>query len=350
MKKGSTEMTIGIDIGDRKSHVCVISGEGELVERAVVATTRTGMEGWFSRWSRCRVVIEACSHSPWLSRTLAGLGFEVLVANPRELRSIWKSSRKNDPRDAEQLARLGRTDPKLLHPIRHRPEATQRDLHVLKARDVLVRSRTRLINHIRASVKGHAERIPKVHPESFHKKALEFIPSELHVSMKPLIGVLETIETQIGELDREVARLCKEVYPETALLEQVSGVGHVVALAFVLTIDDKHRFRRSRDVPAYLGLVPRQDKSSTIDRALGISKAGDRFVRKLLVQAANYIMGPFGPKTDLRGWGEALCERGGKAARKRAKVAVARKLSVVLHRLWVTGEVYEPNRNAPMAA
>jgi transposase len=285
-----------------------------------------------------------------VSRALLELGFEVLVANPRALRSIYQSTRKNDPRDAEQLARLGRSDPELLYPIRHRRQEAQRDLHVLKARDVLVRTRTKLINHVRATIKSFGARLPRVHPESFHKRALEFVPAELVASIQPILATLEAIDAQVKELDGQIAHLCKEVYPETELLEQVVGVGHVTALGFVLTIDDPHRFERSRDVPAFLGLVPKQDKSGTIDRALPISKAGDRFLRRLLVQAANYILGPFGPDTDLRRWGEAIADRGGKAQRKRARVAVARKLSVLLHRLWVSAEVYEPNRATEHAA
>jgi transposase len=291
------------------------------------------------------VVLEACCHSPWLSRLLHELGFEVVVANPRQLKLIFKSKRKNDPIDSERLARLGRVDTELLSPIRHRSEAVQRDLHVLKSRDTLVGTRTRLVSHIRSVVKSLGGRIPlKVRAETFHRSSKEHVPEALVPSVEPLLRVLESIDLEIKQLDRQIHQLCKEAYPETEMLRQVTGVGEIVALTFVLVIEDPRRFERSRDVAAYLGLVPRQWQSGAVDRNLHITKTGDRFLRKLLVQSANYILGPFGPDSDLRRWGEQLTERGGRGASKRARVAIARKLSVLLHHLWVTGQVYAPNR------
>ena len=343
MVKGNSGMTIGIDVGDRYSHLCLLDEHGELAERARVATTRTAMEGWFSRRARCRVVLEACCHSPWLSRLLDSLGYEVVVANPRQLKLIFKSKRKNDPIDSERLARLGRVDTELLSPIRHRSEDVQRDLHVLKSRDVLVGSRTRLVSHIRSVVKSLGGRVPlKVRAETFYAKASEHVPTGLLPSVKPLLRVLGCIDAEIKELDKQIHRLCLESYPETAILRQVTGVGEIVALTFVLVIEDPKRFENSRDVPAYLGLVPRQWQSGAVDRNLHITKAGDRFLRKLLVQSANYILGPFGPDCDLRRWGQQLAERGGRGGSKRARVGVARKLSVLLHHLWATGQVYKP--------
>ena len=125
-------------------------------------------------------------------------------------------------------------------------------------------------------------------------------------------------------------------------MRQVKGVGPITALAYGLTLENAEHFAKSRAVGPYLGLVPKQEDSGESQPQLGISKAGDTMVRKLLVGSAHYILGPFGPDTDLRGYGLRLCERGGKNAKKRAAVAVARKLAVLLHRLWVSGEVYEP--------
>ena len=135
-------------------------------------------------------------------------------------------------------------------------------------------------------------------------------------------------------------------YPETDLLRQVEGVGALTALAFVLTLENPERFAKSRSVGAYLGLEPAQDQSGDRDPQRHISKEGDEMLRKLLVGSAHYILGPFGSDSDLRRHGEKIASRGGKNAKKRAAVAVARKLSVLLQRLWVTGEVYEPLRNA----
>ena len=131
-------------------------------------------------------------------------------------------------------------------------------------------------------------------------------------------------------------------YPEALLLQQISGVGPITALAFVLLVEDPRRFEQSREVGAYFGLVPRLDESSDSTPQLRITKAGDELGRRLLVSAAQYILGPFGPECDLRSHGEAIAQRGGKNAKKRAAVAVARKLAVLMHRLWIAKATYDP--------
>jgi transposase len=168
------------------------------------------------------------------------------------------------------------------------------------------------------------------------------IPNELRETRQPLLRLIATLNDEIKSYDRRIGQLAREKYTHTQLLRQVTGVGPITALAYVLTLETPLRFARSRDVGPYLGLVPKQEDSGDSQPQLGISKAGDRMLRKLLVGSAQYILGPFGPDTDLRRFGMRLCERGGKNAKKRAAVAVARKLAVLLHRLWVSGEVYEP--------
>jgi len=130
------------------------------------------------------------------------------------------------------------------------------------------------------------------------------------------------------------------------LLKQVKGVGTQIALTYLLTIEDPHRFAKSRDVGCFLGLRPGRRDSGESQPQMHISKEGDPYLRTMLVQGAHYILGPFGADSDLRRWGLKLAARGGKNAKKRAVVAVARKLAVLLHRLWVTGEVYEPLHNS----
>jgi transposase len=162
--------------------------------------------------------------------------------------------------------------------------------------------------------------------------------------MVSLVAMVHELTLQIRGLEREIEALCEQSYPETQRLRQVSGVGALTSLAYVLTIEDPQRFRRSRSVGAYLGLQPRRRQSGEQDPLLRITKAGDPFLRRLLVQSGHYILGPFGPDTDLRRFGLRLMARGGRAGRKKALVAVARKLAVLLHRLWVTGETYEALR------
>jgi transposase len=341
MTKGSTTMTIGIDLGDRKSHVCVLDADGQVVKRDIVATTRTAFEGWFGKWARCRVVLEASAHSRWSSQVLIELGFEVYVANPRRLREIWGQTRKNDPRDAERLADLGRYKPELLHPIEHRSDAAQLGLVAIKVRDTLVRARTRIVTSIRGTAKQFGLRVPTCDAMNFHERAPGALSEELLGLVQPLIDTLAGMAERIKARDKQIEEFASEVYPETELLRQVTGVGPITSLAFVLTLENPARFKRSRDVGAYLGLVPKQDQSGDIDKELGISKAGNKLLRGLLVQSAQYILGRFGPDCDLKRW--ALPKTAGsKAAKKRITIALARKLAVLLHRLWVTGEEYQP--------
>jgi transposase len=267
----------------------------------------------------------------------------VVVANPRRVELISKSDRKTDRSDAQMLAELGRTNPGLLAPITHRSETAQADLCVLRARDELVRTRTALINHVRGVLKSNGHRAPTCSAPSFARTATASIPAELQPGLRPILETLAVLTSKIDALDKRIETLCLERYPITQALRQIKGVGPVVALTFVLTIDDQRRFKSARDVGAYLGLVPRKRSSGTIDPQLRVTKAGDRSMRRLLVIAANYILGRFGPDCDLRRFGERIGGDGdNKSARKRARVAVARKLSVLMHHLWRSGEVYDP--------
>ncbi len=347
MAMAHPSITVGVDVGDRHSHLCLIDTQsGEVLEESRISTSPTALERRFSGSEPMRVAIEVGTHSPWISRLLERLGHEVLVANARKLRLIYADGKKNDRLDAENLARIARLDPKLLSPLRHRGEASQAHLAVIRSRDALVRSRTQLVNHVRGAVKPFGFRLPKCSAESFHKRAAGRFPEELAPALEPILETIADLTARIRAYDRELEALAENLYPQTRLLRQVPGVGTLSALAFVLTIEDPSRFRASRDVGAYLGLVPSKDQSGGSDPQRRISKRGDGMLRRLLVGSAQYLLGPFGADSDLRRHGEKLAERGGKNAKKRAAVAVARKLSVLLHRLWLTGEAYDPLRSA----
>lgn len=348
MRKGITQQawTIGLDLGDRRSQVCVLDEAGEVEAEFRIATTRQGLERGLARYPGARVVLEVGTHSPWVSAALEAQGFEGIVANPRRLQSITHSDRKDDRTDAEQLARLGRVDPKLLCPIRHRGLSAQRDRSLLAVRDGLVRCRTLLVNQARGLAKPLGLRLPMCTTEGFASRMRRAGLEEAFPGMAELVATIGELTLRIRALERQIEAVSQERYPETKLLRQVSGVGPVTALAYVLTIEDPQRFRRSRSVGAYLGLRPRRRQSGEQDPMLRITKAGDPYLRRLLVQSAHYVLGPFGPDTDLRRFGLRLMARGGRAGRKKALVAVARKLAVLLHRLWVTAEVYEPLRGA----
>lgn len=335
-------LTIGLDLSDKTSEACVLDAAGEVVEAFRVRTTPVALERALARFESCRVVLEVGAHSPWVSRLVTRLGHEGIVANPRRVRLIAENDSKSDEFDAELLARLGRIDPNLLAPIVHRGESAQRDLVLLRARDGLVRARSQLINQMRGFAKSLGTRLPASSAEAFPKRVRAVAASDLFPGLETMLAMTEQLTTEIRRMDREVERLCQERYPETRGLRQVQGVGPITALAFVLTLEDPHRFAHSRSVGAYLGLRPRQRDSGEQRPQLRITKAGDALLRRLLVTAAHYILGPFGPDTALRRHGLRIAERGGKAAKKRAVVAVARKLAVLLHRLWVTGEIYQP--------
>jgi len=337
-------LTVGVDLGDRWSAYCILGLEGETLIEGQLQTTQPSVAQFFQGLPSARVVLEVGTHSAWMRELISGCGHEVLVANPRMMEGSKRRKRKNDRIDANKLARLGRMDPQSLYPIQHRSPEVRRDLVMLRARDALVAVRTELINTTRGLVKSVGARLPKCASPSFSKKVEESIPVEIREALLPLVELVAALSDSIQGYDEKIEKLGSEKYGHTALLRQVKGVGPITALAYVLTLEDPNRFAKSRDVGPYLGLVPNQEDSGDIQPQLGISKAGDTMLRRLLVGSAQYIMGPFGPDTDLRRCGLRLCERGGKNAKKRAAVAVARKLAVLLHHLWVSGEVYEPLR------
>jgi transposase len=345
----SISVTIGMDLGDRYSQLCVIGSTGERIEESRVRTEEAALRACFERRASARVVMEAGTQSAWVSRLLESLGHDVVVANARRVKLIAGSDKKSDRTDAETLARLGRMDVELLRPIRHRSAETLADREMLRARDTLVRARTQLINHVRAAVKVAGARLPRSGTTCFSKKVVDAIPARLRAALDPVLGLISTLNQALGSYERQLTEMARTTYPETECLRQVAGIGVVTSLSYVLTLEDPHRFARSRSVASYLGLRPRRHQSGDSDLQMRITKAGDRALRRLLVQSSHYILGPFGPDTDLKRFGQRLSARGGKAAKKRAVIAVARKLAVLLHRLWVTGEVYEPLRNSSAA-
>jgi transposase len=340
-------MTAGLDLGDKYSYLCLIDTQsGEVMEEGRLRTSPETFKRRFASEGPIRIAIEAGTHSPWASRVLEECGHEVLVANARKLRLIYANKRKTDEIDAENLARLARVDPKLLYPLKHRGEDSQAHMAIIRSREALVGSRTQLVNHVRGAVKSFGARLPKCPARSFHKRAAEHIPEALMAALAPILEQIGSLTERIRKYDRKLEEISKEHYPETGHLRQVEGVGPLTALTFVLTLEDPHRFAKSRSVGAYLGLVPASDRSGERDPQKRISKEGDEMLRKLLVSGAHYVLGPFGSDSDLRRHGEKIASRGGKNSKKRAVVAVARKLSVLLHSLWASGEVYDPLRNA----
>lgn len=351
MTNGSrVEETIGLDLSDKTGLYVVLDAAGEVVKEGTVTLTSVGVRKIFVARQPCRIAIEVGTHSPWLSRELAALGYEVIVANARQVGLIARSGKKTDREDAKTLARMARFDPALLKPIRHRGEQAQADLAMLRARKAVLEARTRLVLSARGLVKAVGGRLPKCGADYFAVKARDHLPQSLRPALEPMLEAIQALTEQVRAMTRDLKKLAQERYPETALLSQVHGVGLICSLTYVLTLEEPTRFKRSRDAGAYLGLVPRQHESGDQKPQLHITKTGDVYLRSVLVQSAQHILGPFGRDSDLRRWGLGLAGTGSKARKNKAVIAVARKLSVLLHRLWVTGEVYEPLRQADLLA
>jgi transposase len=345
MSKYSIKTFIGIDLGDIENQICILDSKGEILEKTSINNTVSGVNTFFDRFDspgQVLVALETGTHSPWISQLLKARGFRVLVGNARKLRLIWDSSNKNDERDAEMLARIARFDPQLLSPIHHRSRAAHMDLAIIKGRDALVRCRTNLINFVRGSCKSAGTKLPSCSADAFAKRVIEHIPEDLLAATVPGINTILELTQKIRQFDSQIEALCDEAYPETKRLRQIKGVGPVTALAYVLTLEDPHRFRKSRDVGPYLGLVPKRDQSGSTDKPLSITKEGNIYLRCLLVGSAQYILGPFGPECELRRYGLRIASRGGKVAKRKAVVAVARKLAVMMHHIWKNKTVYDP--------
>ena len=331
--------TIGIDLGDKISRYCIVDHRGDVVEEGSFRNQASSLEKHFGDRPR-RIALEAGAQSAWISRELKRLGHEVIVANPRQLKWITSSDTKNDPVDARKLALLARADLRLLQPVEHRTAEQQAELAVIRARDAILRARTLLVNSARSMAKGFGVRLPKSITGTFGERAVAALPEFLRTVLAGVLAQIDALSGAIAGYDHKIGELA-EKHPELERLVSIAGVGRLTAMTFVLTVGRAERFAHSRDVAGFLGLRPKQRQSGARDPQLGISKSGDPYMRKLLVQCAHHILGHYGQDSALRRWGLAKSE-GGKKAALRAIVAVARKLSVLLHRLWVSGEFYKP--------
>jgi transposase len=310
------QLTIGVDLGDRFSAYCVLNESGEIVLEHKVATTPEAMKQVFGSMPRCRIAMETGTHSPWVSRLLTALGHEVIVAHAQKVRLITKSRRKDDRLDARSLARLARIDPELLSPVKHRSAQAQLHLTEIRARAVLGSARTALVNAARGLVKSYGERLRKCGTEQFRRDTTSGLSAGLREALEPLLQELESLNERIQEYDRRIEQMSKKTYPETVLLKQIKGVGNLIATTYVLTLEDPHRFRKSRDAGCFVGLQPGRRNSGESEPQMRVSKEGDEYLRTLLVQGAHYILGPFGEDSDLRRWGESSRREEGKPPRR----------------------------------
>lgn len=342
--------TLGLDLGSKHSYFVSLDATGQSVDEGKVSTTKAELAALFAEHRDSRVVLEASAQAHWIAQLASQGGHEVIVANPRQIPLITANVRKSDRNDARLLAELGQVRPELLSPIQLREERFQSVRHRLFARDILVAKRTSMVTFVRSMVKEVGGRLPTCDADSFAKKMVSHLPPMLRDVLEPMLAVVGVLTGQIKQYDKQLEALAAEQFPETAVLRAVHGVGPLTALAFVATIGDPSRFAKSRTVGAYLGLVPGSKQSGEYDPEMRITRCGDAYMRRLLVSSASKLLGPFGADSDLRRFGERIIDKGGKRAKSRARIAVARKLAVLLHSLLKTGEVYEPLRNSEPAA
>jgi transposase len=328
----------GIDLHQDKSEICIIDEDGEVTEKTTVRTTRRALSRYFESRSRMRVVMEAGGSSPWVSRLIEGCGHEKVVCAPRRVRLIAESTLKADAVDAEVLARLVRIDPGFLGSVTHRSEEAQRLRSKLTVRTALVEARTKWINTVKGILRGFGYRVAGGGTRTFPQRVAKLdLPAELREVIEPLLTQLELVTAEIVRREEDLEQVAREL-PVVEHLRQIPGVGLIVSLYYVLTVDDPERFRRSRDVAAYFGLRPTMRSSASVSYFGRITREGDSEMRRLLVQAAHGLLRTR-TRSRLQDWAVELAGRRGKG---KAVVALARKIAVLMHRLWVTGEVFQP--------
>lgn len=338
---------IGVDLGDKSSAFCRLNADGALVEASTFAMSPEGLRETFSKFERSRVALEAGTQAAWVHDELLHLGHEVVVYDAADFARREGGKRKSDRKDAEALARALHMNDERIKRVQMRSPRGRQALAMVRARDVQVRMRARGINALRGLLKQFGIRLPTHSSESFAGKVRDrqaSLPAELWMFIAPLLGTLDALNESIKTFDREVETLARKEFPQAQRLIQISGVGALTALTFVLVIGDVKRFKRCRDVGAYLGLVPKLRESGSSQPQLGIEKTGDGLARRILVQAAHHKLSRQTVEDDLRTWGLELCKRNAKRGKKVAAVAVARKLAVAMFAMLAHDEDYDPKR------
>jgi len=333
----------GVDLGDKISRYAILDADGELIEEGTFRNQVTSIAKHFGgNTAPARIALEAGGQSAWIERELKRLGHEVIVAHARELAWITSADDKSDRSDAEKLARLAWADPRLLKQAHHRSGEQQGQLGVIRARDGIVKARTLLVNTARGMAKGCGVRLPKCITKVFGARATATIPEELKPALTGILAQIDQLTACIKSYDQQVADMVAH-RDDLRPVCSIPGVGPLTALTFALTLGSPERFAQSRDVGAFLGMRPKRSQSGERDPRLAITKAGDKYLRKLAVQCSHHILGHWGRDSALRRWGLRIAAAGGKSARKRAIVAVARKLVVLMHRLWRTQQAFQPS-------
>jgi transposase len=332
-----------LDVSQQQTAICVVAEDGSIVAEGKVATCPDAIAGWLARWSKTlvKVGMETGPLAVWLWNALSAKGLPIVCLDARHASAALKMMpNKTDRHDARGLAQIVRTG--WFKEVRIKSHGAYVIRALLAARDTLVGIRVKLENEVRGLLKTFGILFGK-RVGGFMRRAEEIIAEELDVApeLRPvfeaLVAARRAILERIRALDaqlRAAARQSRVVH----LFMTVPGVGPITALAVASTFDDASRFRRSSSVGAYLGLTPKRYESGEVSYNGRVSKRGDRMARTHLYEAANAIMTRKIGGSALRDWALAIARRTGP---RKAKVALARKLAVILHAMWRTGTPFE---------
>jgi transposase len=330
------EHYVGLDVSLKLTAICIVDRTGRIVREGVVSSDPEAIVGFVASHAPhvARVGLETGATATWLWSELRKLGLPVICIDARHAKAALKMQiNKSDRNDAAGIARIMQCG--------WYKEVHVKDLgsHAIKAllvsRALLVKLKRDLENQIRGLLKNLGLVIGRAKMNVFSVRAVELIEDrpELALAVVPLLRAREAVEQQIADLDRKVLRLARKS-AQVRRLMTAPGVGAITALCFLATIDDPTRFKRSRSVGAYAGLTTRRYASGETDWTGRISKCGDKMLRSYLYEAANVLLTRVAKWSALKAWGIRLAKRSGL---RKAKVAVARKLAVVLHRMWIDG-------------
>ena len=327
--------TIGVDVSDKTSKICVMTKDGgkrRVIVETTCPTTRGGFSECFSKFDRAwPVVFETGAHCRWMKAHFESMGFKAIVANPAEVKLITESNAKSDRSDARKLARIALADIELLKPVRLRDEKHQHMLRLHEARQLLMRFRSSMICQMRSFAKSCGFRLPDCATEWFHEIDKSKWTDDYEQTVWPVLHVIETVNQKIAAYDTMIEKLANTPVfkAQVERAKEVYGVGTVGATVVVAAIDgDPERFKHARDVGPYFGQVPKTFQSGQSDPQLGMTKAGNDLVRKVLTECAHVVMKSSAKDTDLKLKGLKIAARGGRIAKKKAIGAVARGLAV----------------------
>lgn len=330
---------VGLDVSKEQTSYCVKDKTGATLAEGKVETHPDAIFEMLKAETLCpeRVVLETGSMSGWLQRHLAALSMPVICVDARQAHAVMKlQPNKTDASDAAVLAELARTG--FYRQVALKSENAQERRSLLKARDQVVKQRRDIDNTLRGLLRSFGIRLPKGVGGFVARVRMQLTEHpNLAIVAEPLLDVRRSLDQSLDKLDREVGRRVK-ADPVCRRLMSVPGVGPVTALCFVSTIDDPTRFTKSRTVGAYLGLTSRRHQSGEMDYSGRISKRGDSLLRKYLYEAAHCLLTSVRRACSLKSWARRVQKRAG---HKKACVALARKLAVLLHRLWQNGATFQ---------